>query len=85
VTIDIHLRKHLTRLMSFLKVGTKLQCCEYIVFQIFGLITDIALRSDATAGWTVASKNAAVEHSWPAFAHEVILTKEWQQKVVGKA
>jgi hypothetical protein len=39
------------------------------------------MLSDATAGWTVESKDAAVEFSWPAFAHRVITTVEWEDEV----
>jgi hypothetical protein len=38
-------------------------------------------RNDATAGWTIESMKAAVEHSWPSFAHEVISTEEWQKRL----
>ncbi len=38
-------------------------------------------RNDATGGWTVESMKAAVEYSWPSFAHEVISTERWQQQV----
>ena len=39
------------------------------------------MLSDATAGWSVESKKAAVEYSWPAFAHQVMTTGEWQKEV----
>ena len=40
---------------------------------------DVTMLSDATAGFTIESKKAAVEHSWPAFAHRVITTSDWQK------
>jgi hypothetical protein len=33
--------------------------------------------SDATAGWSTEGKNASVQHSWPAFASQILETKKW--------
>ncbi|OBU00395.1 hypothetical protein VE01_01628 [Pseudogymnoascus verrucosus] len=41
----------------------------------------VTMLNDATAGWTIESMKAAVEHSWPSFAHEVISTGEWQKRL----
>jgi len=41
----------------------------------------IIMLSDATAGWTTASKNAATEFSWPSFAQEVLTVSEWKATI----
>jgi len=56
-------------------------CIETTARQANELGYHITMLSDATAGWTVAAKNAAVEFSWPSFAHEVVSTKDWIERV----
>ncbi|OBT75309.1 hypothetical protein VF21_04708 [Pseudogymnoascus sp. 05NY08] len=41
----------------------------------------VTMLNDATAGWTIEAMKAAVEYSWPSFAHEVISTEEWQKRL----
>ncbi|KAH7316937.1 Isochorismatase-like protein [Stachybotrys elegans] len=41
----------------------------------------VTMLNDATAGWTIEAMKAAVEQSWPSFAHEVISAQEWQDRV----
>lgn len=40
-------------------------------------------RTDATAGFMVAAKDAAVEHVWPLLADELLTVAEWAAKVEG--
>ncbi|KAK5046278.1 hypothetical protein LTR84_008421 [Exophiala bonariae] len=38
---------------------------------------NITMLSDATAGWSTEGKNASVQHSWPAFASQILETRKW--------
>ncbi|KAH7062992.1 Isochorismatase-like protein [Paraphoma chrysanthemicola] len=45
----------------------------------------ITMLNDATAGWTTASMDAAVQYSWPAFAHEVLTTAQWTAQLANQS
>jgi hypothetical protein len=63
-----------------------LRCCKIAISQLdVNSDANFCLkRSDATAGWTTESKDATVQYSWPAFAHQILDTQTWLKTLEGE-